>query len=70
MMAAVEVVLVTDKMGNIRPLYVVWERHLYKIRGIRNVRNAGSKGMLYECVIEDRMRHLYHRDNKWYIERN
>lgn len=70
MLRLIPVVIVTNKAGNIRPLYVVWEDVLYKIRSIRNIRNAESKGILYECVIENCMRHLYHKDSRWYIEQS
>lgn len=68
MMHPVDVIIVTDKEGHLRPLYVIWDHLRYKIRSIRNVRPNGDKGIMYECLIEDRLRYLFHRDECWFIE--
>lgn len=68
MMRPIDVIIVTDKEGHLRPLYVIWDHLRYKIRSIRNVRPNGDKGMMYECLIENRLRYLYHRESRWFIE--
>lgn len=67
----VEVVLVTNKVGDLRPLYIVWnqygEKSMYKIKSIRQVRRMPDESTLYECYCDRTFHHLYHLHNKWYV---
>jgi hypothetical protein len=68
----VEVVLVTNKVGALRPLYIIWNQYgdkaMYKIKSIRQKRRMPDGAMLYECYCDNSFHHLYHLDDRWYVD--
>ncbi|MBQ7889822.1 MAG: hypothetical protein IJ356_08670 [Erysipelotrichaceae bacterium] len=69
----VDVIMLNDKQGEIRPLYLRWEDKTYKIEkyeliGPRNS-HVGGVGVLYVCEIHGKSRHLYYeKKNRWFVE--
>lgn len=72
----VEVVVLTGKQGELRPLYMIWESHgvktKYKIDKIYEIRKAASQvggcGVLYSCRIDGKDRRLFYEKDRWFIE--
>lgn len=69
----VDVIVLNDKRGDIRPLYLQWENKHYKIEssemiGMRNSK-VGGCGTLYLCQINGKSRNLYlEKKNRWFVE--
>ncbi len=72
----VEVITLIGKEGQIKPLYMIWETYegktLYKIDKITQVRQSQSQvggcGILYECHIDGKVRHLFYERDRWFLE--
>lgn len=69
----VDVVVLNDKRGEIRPLFLRWDEKTYKVEnydcvGMRNS-HVGGCGILYVCQIHGKSRNLYlEKKNRWFVE--
>jgi len=73
----VDVICLNDKVGNIKPLYLIWDDirkiPILKVKEIcpRASLKVGGSGLRYTCVFEsNRVRHLYLDRGKWFVETN
>ncbi len=70
----VDVVLRTDRDGNIRPLSIAWENgRTYDIDRLKHRCKAASTkvggcGMRYTVVICGRETYLFHEEDRWFVE--
>ena len=69
----VDVIVLNDKKGEVRPLYLQWQNRNIKIEysemiGMRNSR-VGGYGVLYICQINGKARNLYfEKRSTWFVE--
>lgn len=70
----VDVIVHTNPIGEMTPLYIVYDGRKYPIERILAIRNAASSvgggGILYECRISSQVRNLYYERSRWFIESN
>lgn len=69
----VNVIVETDRLGNLKPLYLRWEnQQLFKIDKILEIRKAasvvGGAGILYRVLISGQEKRLFYEINRWFIE--
>ncbi|MFI3238876.1 MAG: hypothetical protein R3Y47_12765 [Lachnospiraceae bacterium] len=70
----VDVVLINDKQGELRPLSITWEDgRVYEIDRIKHKCRAaslkvGGCGMRYTVVICGKESYLFHEEDKWFVE--
>lgn len=70
----VEVIAKFNKVGEIRPLKLIWEDGIsYEIQKVVDVRpaaslKAGGVGIRYTCKINGQERYLFLEENKWFVE--
>ena len=72
--AYVEVTVVFDREGNMRPVSILWEDgRVYPIDKIADKRQAaslkaGGTGIRYVCFIGGKQTYLFYEDPKWFVE--
>lgn len=70
----VEVTAHFDKLGNIKPLSLLWEDDvIYEIDRVIDVRRAaslkvGGQGIRYTCKIKGQQTYLFYEDPIWFVE--
>lgn len=68
----VDVVTLVLQDGALRPLFVCWDGHRYKVDKVLSVREmyskAGGCGICYLCKMQGQMRKLYWERNRWFLE--
>ena len=72
----VDMIVMTNKEGKLKPLYMIWEsregKESFRIDKILDIRKASSQvggcGLLYECMIDRKIRNLFYERNRWFIE--
>ena len=72
MRSAVDVVIVTNKEGLMRPLIIIWEEYGVKTKHwIKRIvqKPPCLEGMLYDCFCEGQLMRLYYKQGCWQIEK-
>lgn len=70
----VDVTVMNDKYGHIKPLSITWEDgHVYEVDRIkRECRAASTKvggcGVRYTIMVLGKETFLFHEDDKWFVE--
>lgn len=68
------VICIHDHLGQIMPLYIIWDNGVkYKIDKVvqripAHSLKTGGAGIRYTCVIAQQKRYLFLEENKWFIE--
>ena len=70
----IDVVVHTSPLGEMTPLYILFDDTKYTIDRVLDIRNAASSvgggGVLYQCRIHNQVRNLYFERTRWFIESN
>ncbi len=68
----IDVVVHVNTLGEIMPLFIVFETQKYKIEKILLIKKSssavGGSGILYQCEIQNSVRNIYLERNRWFIE--
>lgn len=68
----VDVITMIFQDGTLRPLFVQWEDHRYKVDKVISVREmfskAGGCGICYLCRMQGQDRKLFWERNRWFLE--
>lgn len=68
----VDVITLIFSDGSIKPLFVLWEHHRYRIDQVLSVREtfskAGGCGICYTCRMSGQERRLFWERNRWFLE--
>lgn len=68
----IDVVVHINKVGAIKPLFIIFDDEKYAIDRILQIKKAasplGGSGILYECKIQNSVRHLFLEKDRWFIE--
>lgn len=73
----IDVIVVIDREGNVRPLEIIWEdengKERFKIDKVikshKTKSNRGQDVIVYECIIEGKRKELYYDNKRWFVER-
>ncbi|MDO4198198.1 MAG: hypothetical protein Q4D13_04320 [Erysipelotrichaceae bacterium] len=73
----IDVICLNDKRGVVKPLYIIWDENrkipIVKIKEVclRSNTRAGGTGVRYTCLFSnERIRHLYFDEGKWFVEQD
>lgn len=68
----IDVVVFVNTIGEITPLFIVFEAKKYRIDQVLKIKKStsalGGSGILYQCKIKNSVRNVYLERNRWFIE--